>query len=60
MRRIITVSDIEAMTTDERAQSFEDSIIYDLEQVPAEFQPLLEAQRQRVLDREARLRGNAS
>ena len=60
MRRVVTVSEIEATTPAERAQSFEDSIIYDLEQVPAEFQPALEAQRQRVLDREARLRGNAS
>ena len=60
MRRVVTVSEIEAMTAAERAQSFEDSIIYDLGQVPAEFQPALEAQRQRVLDRDARLRGNAS
>ena len=60
MRRVITVSEIEAMTPAERAQSFEDSIIYDLDQVPAEFQPALEAQRQRVLEREARLRGNVS
>ncbi|WP_088312427.1 hypothetical protein [Kineosporia sp. R_H_3] len=60
MRRVTTVSDIEAMTPAERGQSFEDSIIYDLDQVPTEFQPALEAQRQRVLEREARLRGNTT
>lgn len=58
--RVTTVSEIEAMTPAERAQSFEDSIIYDLDQVPEEYQPVLEAQRQRILDREAGLRGNAS
>ncbi|MBK7622381.1 MAG: hypothetical protein IPJ14_06840 [Kineosporiaceae bacterium] len=58
--RVITVSDLEAMTPAERDQSFEDSIIYDLDEVPEEFEPALEAQRQRILDREARLRGNAS
>lgn len=60
MRRLVTVTEIEAMTPAERAESFENSIVYDLDQVPAEYQPTLEAQRQRVLDREARLRGNAS
>ncbi|MBK6870383.1 MAG: hypothetical protein IPK24_03855 [Kineosporiaceae bacterium] len=58
--RVITVSELEAMTPAERDQSFEDSIIYDLDEVPEEFEPALEAQRQRILDREARLRGNAS
>lgn len=50
MRRVVTVSEIEAMTPAERAQSFENSIIYDLDQVPAEFQRAMEAQRQRVLE----------
>lgn len=60
MRRATTVSEIEATTPAERQRSFEDSIIYDLDHVPAEYQPVLKAHRQRVLEREARLRSNAS
>lgn len=58
--RVTTVSEIESMTPAQRQRSFEDSIVYDLDEIPASYQPALEAQRQRVLDREARLRGTAS
>ncbi len=57
--RVITVSEIEAMTPAERVRSFTDAVVHDLDQVPAEYRPVLEAQQQRVLERENRLRSNA-
>ncbi|HET9655252.1 MAG TPA: hypothetical protein VFP72_07850 [Kineosporiaceae bacterium] len=58
--RVVTVSQVEAMTPAERDQSFEASIIYDLDQVPEQYRPALEAQQRRILERETGLRGNAS
>ncbi len=58
--RVITVAELEQMTHEERERTFKDSIVRDLDDVPERFRPVLEAQRDRVLEREARLRGNAS
>ena len=58
--RVITVAELEQMTPEERERTFKDSIVRDLDDVPEQFRPVLEAQRDRVLEREARLRGNAS
>ena len=58
--RVITAAELEKMTPAEREATFKDSIIRDLDDVPAERRDVLEAQRARVLEREARRRTNAS
>ena len=58
--RVITVAELEQMTPEDRERTFKDSIVRDLDDVPERFRPVMEAQRDRVLEREAGLRGNAS
>ncbi len=58
--RVVTAAELETMTPAEREATFKDSIIRDLDQVPADRRDVIEAQRARVLEREARLRKNAS
>lgn len=58
--RVVTVDELDKMTPAERERTFQDSIIRDLDDVPEQYRSALEAQRARVLEREARLRGNAS
>jgi hypothetical protein len=58
--RVVTAAELEKMTPAEREATFKDSIIRDLDQVPADRRDVIEAQRARVLQREARLRKNAS
>jgi hypothetical protein len=58
--RVITAAELEKMTPAEREATFKDSIIRDLGDVPTERRDVIEAQRARILEREARLRANAS
>jgi hypothetical protein len=58
--RVITAAELEKMTPAEREATFKESIIRDLDDVPAERRDVIEAQRARVLEREARLGTNAS
>lgn len=58
--RVVTAGELDKMTPAEREATFKDSIIRDLDQVPADRRDVIEAQRARVLEREARLRKNAS
>ena len=60
MDGVVSFEDLQAMTPAERHQNFRDSIIWKLEDVPEQYRPALERQRQRLLEREARLRGQAS
>ena len=58
--RVVTAAELEKMTPAEREATFKDNIIRDLDQVPADRRDVIKAQRARVLEREARLRKNAS
>jgi len=58
--RVITAAELEKMTPAEREATFKESIIRDLDDVPAERRDVIEAQRARVLEREARLGTNTS
>jgi hypothetical protein len=58
--RVITAAELEQMTPAERDATFRDSIVRDLADVPPERRDVIDAQRARVLEREARLRKNAS
>jgi hypothetical protein len=58
--RVITAAELEKMTPAEREATFKESIIRDMDDVPAERRDVIEAQRARVLEREARLGTNAS
>jgi hypothetical protein len=58
--RVVTAAELEEMTPAEREASSRDSILRDLGQVPEDRRDVIEAQRQRVLEREARTRKNAS
>lgn len=57
---VTTYEDLQAMSPAEREAHFDASIIWKLEDVPEQYQPALELQRQRILAREARLHGKAS
>ena len=57
---VTTYEQLQAMTPEEREAHFDASIIWRLEDVPEQYRPALEIQRQRLLVREARLRGQAS
>ena len=58
--RVITAAELEKMTPAEREATFKDSIIRDLDDVPVERRDVIEAQRARVLEREARQGTNTS
>jgi hypothetical protein len=58
--RVITAAELEKMTPAEREATFKESITRDLDDVPADRRDVIEAQRARVLEREARLGTNAS
>ena len=58
--RVITAAELEKMTPAEREATFKESIIRDLDDVPAERRDVIEAQRARVLEREARQGTNTS
>ena len=58
--RVITAAELEKMIPAEREATFKESIIRDLDDVPAERRDVIEAQRARVLERVARLGTNAS
>jgi len=54
--RVITAAELDAMTPAERQAAFQASIIRDLGDVPAQYQHVIDEQRRRVLEREARQR----
>jgi uncharacterized coiled-coil protein SlyX len=54
--RVITAAELDAMTPAERQVAFQASIIRDLGDVPAQYQDVIDEQRRRVLEREARQR----
>lgn len=54
--RVITAAELDQMTPEEREASFQASIIRDLDDVPAEYQHVVDDLRRRVLEREARAR----
>jgi negative regulator of sigma E activity len=58
--RVVTAAELEKMTPAERHASFEASIVYDLDTLTDRERARLNEQRDRVLAREARLRGQAS
>jgi hypothetical protein len=60
MDGVTSYDELMAMTPEERHQHYLDSIIRSIEDVPAQYLPALERQRQRLLAREERLRGQAS
>ena len=57
---VTTYEQLQEMTPAEREAHFDASIIWRLEDVPEQYRPILERQEQRILEREARLRGKAS
>jgi hypothetical protein len=54
--RVITAAELDAMTPAERQAAFQASIIRDLDDVPPQYQHVIDEQRRRVLEREARQR----
>jgi hypothetical protein len=54
--RVVTAAELDEMTPAERQASFKASIIRDLADVPPEYQHVIDEQRRRVLEREARRR----
>jgi hypothetical protein len=60
MDGVTSYDELMAMTQAEREANFDASIIWKLDEVPEQYLPALERQRQRLLAREERLRGQAS
>ena len=56
----LTYEQLQAMSPAEREAAFDASIVWDPETLPERYRQRLEAQTQRVLAREDRLRGQAS
>jgi hypothetical protein len=54
--RVITAVELDAMTPAERQAAFQASIIRDLDDVPPQYQHVIDEHRRRVLEREARQR----
>lgn len=54
--RVLTAAELDAMTPAERDAAYQASIIRDLDHVPEQYQAVLDEQRRRVLEREARAR----
>lgn len=57
---VTTYEQLQAMSPEERHQHFLDSVVWKAEDLTQREHRLLEEQRQRLLAREARLRGKAS
>ncbi len=57
---VTTFEELQAMTPEQRREHFDASIVLDLDDLTPAQRELLEQQNQRVLAREARLRGKAS
>lgn len=53
---MITAAELDEMTPAERQAAFEASIIRDLNDVPPQYQHVIDEQRRRVLEAEARQR----
>lgn len=57
---VTTFEELQAMTPAQRREHFDASIVLDLDELTPAQRELLERQNERVLAREARLRGKAS
>jgi hypothetical protein len=57
---VTTFEELQSMTSAQRREHFDASIVLDLDDLTPAQRALLEEQNQRVLTREARLRGKAS
>lgn len=60
MGEFLTYEQLQAMSPAEREAAFDASIVWDPETLPERYRQRLEAQTERVLAREERLRGQAS
>ncbi len=54
--RVITAAELDEMTPAERESLFRSGIIRDLADVPPQYQHVIEEQRRRILENEARRR----
>lgn len=54
--RVITAAELDQMTPAEREAAFKASIIRNLDDVPPQYQHVIDEQRHQVLEREARRR----